>query len=75
MREAIRHLKYGVEEYEPLKGYHVRGEEIKNINNEIFESDCNKVNEHTGSQIHSLLMNEVHVISLRSGPEVPSILG
>ena len=32
-------LKYGMEEYERIKGYHVRSEKNRKINHEISESN------------------------------------
>ena len=31
-------MKYGMDEYEIIKGYHVRSDDIEKRNNEIYES-------------------------------------
>ena len=38
-RGVVRNLKDGMEEYEMIKGYHVRSEKNRNINHEISESN------------------------------------
>ena len=38
-RGAVGYLKDGIDEYEIIKGYHVRSDEIEKRNNEIYKSD------------------------------------
>ena len=38
-REVVRDLKEGMEEYEIIKGYHVRSKNNRKRNNEIYESN------------------------------------
>ena len=36
---AVGYLKDGMDEYELIKGYYVRSDEIEKKNNDIYESD------------------------------------
>ena len=36
---SVGYLKDGIDEYEIIKGYHVRSDQIEKRNNEVYKSD------------------------------------